>query len=1013
MRRLFLMAGLFFFHPVGKSQTTVFSDNLNTSAGTAYSTVNGLIGTSTVWTLTRSASDWGARIDGGIMDLTNDATAAANVIGWAYVNTAISGFSSPFNPVLNLNTSLVTWTFNMRQNRSDPSGFDAGNYGVGFLLGNSVGNGYAVMLGGTGATDPVRLTRYTTAINNANITNLISSNTPGLTDFGNEYLSIKVTYDPLTNTWELFVRNDGTTAFADPTVGTLTSQGTVVDNTHTGLTMATMGGYWEGSTGMNETAFFDNVKVVVGVAPTITTGTVSSTPFILANCAATASGFVDFSSTGTFTGTNDFTAQLSDDAGSFASPVNIGTLNNTGGVNPSGTIPITIPAGTPGGTGYLIRVVSNDPAATGTSSTAFTITQNGPGGCNSAAGDYYRSVQSGNWSSTSTWESSPDNSTWIPATRVPDFNANIILVRSPHTVTIDATASADQLSINAGATLVHQNGITFTLNNGAGTDMTVNGTYVLNGTQPTGAGTVEIPAAGIVRVDDNSAPNLSDDFAYGNTNVLFRTGSIYEWNTSGFTPEWSGRVYFTSGEIVVFRFSASPNFDLSGNSPTVIYGVLDVNAPIEINGTGIKYIVNGITGSANLTTDPAFTGIISIEGAATAVLGGTGLIDLTPFTNSLSIGPGTTVTMLSNKTINGSLNLFGDSYVELGGFNLTVTGTITGGASNAYIRTNGAGALTLQTVGAGGKIFPIGNTSYNPLTVTNGNNENFTARVQTGINPAIAFPSYGVNRTWSVHASNNTTATLRFQYSAADANPNVIPGGDIEILQHTGVAWSIIPGNGIIPAAGVNPYTVTSLTNLPVSNSAVPYALGKAGGHVLPLDFFISARSHKTGQVGFISWDVQDLSQVLKFELEKAVNADQFSVIAIRLPAGNIFSYLMMDSLLQNGKNLYRVKVTMRNGHIRYSNTVAIINGTQQLLITGIRPNPVSGDAFITVSAAEQRRADLAVFNIRGQQLMGRQINIKEGNNLIQLPVSQLTAGTYWIRIQSGKMFSHFSFVKQ
>ena len=179
----------------------------------------------------------------------------------------------------------------------------------------------------------------------------------------------------------------------------------------------------------------------------------------------------------------------------------------------------------------------------------------------------------------------------------------------------------------------------------------------------------------------------------------------YEWNTSVFTPEWSGRNYFSAGEIVVFRFSATPNFDLGGNSPTMIHGVLEVNAPIELTGTADKSIVNGITGTANITTDPLFTGDIVIEGASTSVLGGTGLINLSPFNAELSIGPGTTITMLSNKTVNGNVILSGDTYVELGDFNLTITGSIAGGASNAFIRTNGVGVLTLNTVNAGGKFF--------------------------------------------------------------------------------------------------------------------------------------------------------------------------------------------------------------------------------------------------------------------------------------------------------------------
>ena len=59
---------------------------------------------------------------------------------------------------------------------------------------------------------------------------------------------------------------------------------------------------------------------------------------------------------------NTFTVQLSNASGSFLSPTTIGSVSS---VN-SGTIACIIPPGTPGGTGYRIRVVSSSPAVIGT-----------------------------------------------------------------------------------------------------------------------------------------------------------------------------------------------------------------------------------------------------------------------------------------------------------------------------------------------------------------------------------------------------------------------------------------------------------------------------------------------------------------------------------------------------------------------------------------------------------------------------------------------------------------------
>lgn len=71
---------------------------------------------------------------------------------------------------------------------------------------------------------------------------------------------------------------------------------------------------------------------------------------------------VPFTSTGTFTAGNVYTAQLSDATGSFASPTAIGTLTSTAN---TGTISAVVPGSTPAGNAYRIRVISSTPSTVG------------------------------------------------------------------------------------------------------------------------------------------------------------------------------------------------------------------------------------------------------------------------------------------------------------------------------------------------------------------------------------------------------------------------------------------------------------------------------------------------------------------------------------------------------------------------------------------------------------------------------------------------------------------------
>jgi len=94
---------------------------------------------------------------------------------------------------------------------------------------------------------------------------------------------------------------------------------------------------------------------------------------------------------------------------------------------------------------------------------------------------YYRTITSGDWSNAAIWESSPDNTNWSPATMAPDELSMGILIRNTHTVTATADLTADQLVVEAGGKLIINDGITITVNNGTGTDVTINGTLTTLG----------------------------------------------------------------------------------------------------------------------------------------------------------------------------------------------------------------------------------------------------------------------------------------------------------------------------------------------------------------------------------------------------------------------------------------------------------------------------------------------------------------------------------------------------
>lgn len=200
--------------------------------------------------------------NGGRGQIANNAlrfvTGGSAGISWVRQDHGLLGSTLSGNP------GVVTWSFNMRQSRADPSGFDGNNYGSAFILAGTAndldgGNGYAVVVGQSGATDPVRLVRYAGGVDlNSNLTNVISATGTGA-DIGSEYLNIRVTYDPSTDGWQLF-GSTSASAFSDPTTES-NLWGSATNSTHTSSTALVYGALYRHSNGASENADFDSFEV--------------------------------------------------------------------------------------------------------------------------------------------------------------------------------------------------------------------------------------------------------------------------------------------------------------------------------------------------------------------------------------------------------------------------------------------------------------------------------------------------------------------------------------------------------------------------------------------------------------------------------------------------------------------------------------------------------------------------------------------------------------------------------
>lgn len=648
-----------------------------------------------------------------------------------------------------------------------------------------------------------------------------------------------------------------------------------------------------------------------------------------------------------------------------------------------------------------------------------------------ASTDHYRTIGTGVWSNPSVWETSATGTDpWVATIVPPTSAANTITIRNGYTVTIDASTSADQLIIQNGGNLIYSAG-TFTIDDGAGDDVSIQngGIFTLSfaSNLPTfsGAGAiVNVSTGSILRLTVGGLTDAPPALSVNSNNFVYQHQSILEWAPPAFgTFSTSDVIYFPNVDAVtipIFRSSNPVQIAVGGGlgNNTIINGVFECNGDVVWQNAGTKTFRNGIRGTG--TVNGATSGKFIINGL-TAELGGTDSL-IVPTADGLEIGSatGTTVTVTSDKIVHGNVNLLStNTYIELGANDLNVTGTINGGSVTSYIRTDvNGGVLKLNSIDATAKVFPIGETTYNPLEISNGNNADYSARVRTGIvDPNGAIPTDAVNRTWYIHASATTPGvTVKYQYSnnAGELTGTAITQpASMEILQSDFTTWHLSVGNTTIMSTPGPPHTVTSAVGLTINNTPVPYSLGVTGTIILSVDCIISCESKKVNNNGVISFNINSCAGVNSFEIQRSVNGSSFETIGIVSPGISQLLFSFTDASLQKGMNLYRIKVNRASGAVKYSNTTAIINDNKGVLISTISPNPVQSRAEITISAAKPGAVHIGIYDIAGRVIKQWQVPASEGSNRIIMNLDGLQAGVYHLVISGEEAKTSYRFVKQ
>ncbi len=174
--------------------------------------------------------------------------------------------------------------------------------------------------------------------------------------------------------------------------------------------------------------------------------------------------------------------------------------------------------------------------------------------------------------------------------------------------------------------------------------------------------------------------------------------------------------------------------------------------------------------------------------------------------------------LADNMAISNSLDFqAADNYVILGDYNLQVADII-GYDATRHVRTTSAGFL-VRTVDGAPVVFPVGNTSYNPATLTNaGAGDLYRVRVAGNVlnngYSGTAYTSNAVDRTWFIEeaAPGGSDLALQLQWNGSEE----LAGFDRTMTYLSQFEGGIWDNQAAGAAGGADPYTLgrTGITAL-------------------------------------------------------------------------------------------------------------------------------------------------------------------------------------------------------
>ena len=471
-------------------------------------------------------------------------------------------------------------------------------------------------------------------------------------------------------------------------------------------------------------------------------------------------------------------------------------------------------------------------------------------------------------------------------------------------------------------------------------------------------------------------------------------------------PGQNNSVEIVAGATVTFTANIT-----NRNSSTIVNGTLICGAYF-ISGTGDFYLgssgtlqigspdgiaASGAAGNIRMTGARTFSQFANyvFNGSSTQVTGN----GLPATVKSLTIDNSSGVTLNSNTTVSGTLNLINGNLMT--GTNTKMLGT---SLTNLGTLNNSTGKIVgnfvrLISNPSGPILFPVGVTStkYTPVTLNNVSGcGTFSIIAVAGAHPNVLGTNV-LQMYWKLTNGGLTSADITFNYLDAD----VVGDENNYVIGKYDGNWSF-PGGSVNPST--NQATITGVTTFS------DWSLGDQSALPVELSSFSAS---VVGNAVKLNWKTETEVNNYGFEIHRQVHTstplsvtgwDKIGFVNGNGNSSSPKSYTFVDDKVTAGKYSYRLKQIDNDGQFEYSKAIEVdLSGVKKFELSQNYPNPFNPTTTIRFNLPEAGNVKLTLFNILGQELQTLVNEFKEsGVHTINFNASELNSGMYIYKIEAG-----------